>query len=374
MEQTPQAPTQAQTHRYNCPGCAANLLYEPKNGVLTCPYCGHREEIPASAEKVQERSYEEYLQVRDSDLKVLAAGALEVQCQSCGALVTFTPPETARKCDFCGAAIVAQPKAADPMLAPEGVLPFKIIKSDASSCLKHWLATRWFAPGGLKAFAHEEAIDGIYLPYWTYDANTVSHYTGQRGEYYYETESYTTKDARGNLVERTRQVRKTRWYPASGTVSCWFDDILVPATKALPEYRLNALEPWDLAEIKSYEPAYLSGFKAQRYQIDLKEGFELAKKIAARRIEADVRANIGGDEQRIGSISTHYSGITFKHLLFPVYAGAYRFNQKIYQIVVNGRTGEVQGDRPYSAVKIALFVAAVLLLVSIIALVGSLFD
>lgn len=325
-----------------------------------------------TAAQVQERSYEQYLRPRAGQLQMLARNALEVQCTSCGAIVTFVPPEVARECDFCGAKIVAQPKSADPTVAPEGVLPFGITHQQATAAVRQWLSSRWFAPDALKRFASPEAIDGIYLPYWTYDTHTTSHYTGQRGEHYYETEYYTDTDAQGKQVQKSRQVQKTNWYSASGTVTRWFDDILVPATRSLPPNRLFALEPWDLGEIKAYEPAFLSGYKAQRYQVELPEGFEQAKTLAARVIESDVRKDIGGDVQRINNVQTHYAGITFKHLLLPVYAGAYRLNQKVYQIVINGRTGEVQGDRPYSYVKIALLVITILFVLLFISLVLSL--
>ncbi len=371
--QPPQVMTsQEKVHRYPCQSCGANLLYEPKDGFLSCPYCGHKEAIPTSADQVEERSYEQYLQVRPSQLEQLAVNALEVQCQSCGAMVTFTPPEVAGQCDFCGVQIVAQPKSADPVLAPEGVLPFRITQQQASSGLKQWLSSRWFAPNALKHFAQPDAISGVYLPFWTYDAHTDSYYRGERGEYYYVTETYYERDAQGNQVQRTRQVRHTRWSDASGNVSRWFDDLLVPGTTSLPLERLDALEPWDLAELRPYNPAFLSGYKAQRYQVDLAQGFVRAKQIAAGVIESDVRNDIGGDEQRIHNISTHYSGITFKHLLLPVYAGAYRFNQKVFQIVINGRTGEIQGDRPYSFWKIALLVMALLFVVFMIVLFASL--
>jgi DNA-directed RNA polymerase subunit RPC12/RpoP len=373
MQTPPPQTTQEKVHRYPCPACGANLVFEPRDGCLTCPYCGHKEQIPASAEQVQERSYEEYLRPRAGQLRMLAQDALEVQCNSCGAIVTFIPPEVARECDFCGAKIVAQPKSADPTVAPEGVLPFRITHPQATVAVRQWLSSRWFAPNALKRFASPEAIDGIYLPYWTYDTHTTSYYTGQRGEYYYEDERYTETDAQGNRVTKTRRVRKTRWYAASGAVSRWFDDLLIPATRSLPPNRLYALEPWDMVEIKGYEPAYLSGYKAQRYQVELGEGFEQAKVIAARVIEGDVRKDIGGDEQRIGNVTTHYSGITFKHILLPVYAGAYRLNQKVYQIVINGRTGEVQGDRPYSFWKIAFLVVTILFIVLFVLLLMSLF-
>lgn len=364
MQSSPETTKQEKVHRYPCPSCGAILVFEPKDGQLSCPYCGHKEQIPVSAEQVEERSFEQYLKPRPEQFEVLAPAALEVQCSSCGATVTFVPPEVARNCDFCGAEIVAQPKNADPTLAPEGVLPFSIAQQQASAQVKQWISTRWFAPNALKKFAEPQAIDGVYLPFWTYDANTTSYYTGQRGEYYYVTETYTETDAQGRTETKTRQVRHTRWYPVSGTVTRWFDDILIPATKSLPVNRLHALEPWDLGELKPYEPAYLSGFKAQRYQVELSEGFEQAKAIAAGVIQGDVRRDIGGDEQMISDIKTHYSAITFKHLLLPVYAGAYRLNQKIYQVVVNGRTGEVQGDRPYSFWKITLFILAILLVIA----------
>lgn len=363
------SPAPQNVHRYPCPSCGADLLYEPKDGFLSCPHCGHKDAIPTSAEQVEEHSFEQYLQIRPDQLEQLAANALEVRCQSCGAVVTFTPPEVARQCDFCGVQIVAQAKSADPILAPQGVLPFCVTHAKANVALHNWLQSRWFAPNALKRFAQPDAISGVYLPFWTFDTNTTSYYTGERGEHYYVTETFSTTDAQGKQVPSTRQVQQTRWSPNSGTVTRWFEDVLVPATTALQLNRLEALEPWDLTELKPYDPAFLSGFKAQHYQVALPQGFERVKQVAANVIQSDVRANIGGDEQKIHNVSTHYSGVTFKHLLLPVYAGAYRLNQKVYQIVVNGRTGEIQGDRPYSVWKIALFVATLLLLLLIIALV-----
>ena len=356
---------------YPCSSCGADLLFEPKDGMRTCPYCGHKEAIADSTEQVEEQSFEQHLQIRPEQMTVLATNALEVQCQSCGAKSIFMPPEVAGRCEFCGVQIVAQPKSADPILTPGGVLPFSLTQQEASSGLKRWLSTRWFAPNGLKQFAQPEAIHGVYLPFWTYDANTNTYYTGQRGEHYYETETYYEQDAQGNQVQRTRQVQRTAWYPTSGNVRESFDDLLIPATQSLSNDHLVALEPWDLVALKAYDPAFLSGFKAQRYQVDQAQGFERAKEAMEPAIESDVRNDIGGDEQRIDSLDTRYFDVTFKHLLLPVYAGAYRYNGKVFQIVVNGRTGEIQGDRPYSFWKITLLVLAVLILIGLIVIVFS---
>ncbi len=351
------------THRYPCPGCGGDLVFEPQDNSLTCPYCGRKETLPTTIEQVEERSYEEYLQPRSDQLTQIAEGALEVSCQTCGATVEFTPPEVAGECPFCGSTIIAQPKSADPLVAPEAVLPFRVTSKEGREAIKTWISSLWFAPNALKKLAYQESLSGVYLPYWTYDAHTTTFYEGQRGEYYYETQTYTERDAQGNMVTKTRQVRHTQWYPASGEVARWFDDILVPGTSSVANNRLAQLEPWPVNDLKPYEPAFLAGFKAQRYVVKLEAGFDRAKQLMAPVIEGDIRQAIGGDEQSISQVATSYSAITFKHILLPVYIAAYRFNNKVYQVLVNACTAEVQGERPYSIWKIAGLILAILLLI-----------
>src|SRR3989442_577891 len=350
-------------HRYPCPGCGAELVFEPRDGALACPHCGRREEIPASAEQVKVNSYEEYLRVRPERVDRLAEGALQIQCSGCGAAVIFTPPTVAMRCAFCGADVVAQPRTADPVLAPGAVLPFRVTRVQATAAVKRWLISRVFGPDALADMARGDALSGVYLPFWCYDAYTVSHYIGRRGEHYWETESYT--DSRGQT--QTRQVQRTRWYPASGTVARWFDDVLVAGTRALPEAKLIALEPWDLAQLVPYEPAYLAGFSAQRSQLDVPDAFEGARARMAETIDGDVRRDIGGDAQQVDHVATAYSAITFQQLLLPVWVSAYRFEGKVYQLMGNARTAEVQGERPWSLIKIGLTLVVLLALVLLIA-------
>jgi hypothetical protein len=154
-------------------------------------------------------------------------------------------------------------------------------------------------------------------------------------------------------------------------VQVGFDDILVPASTAVVRKRLDELEPWDLPGLKPYEPGYLSGFQAQRYQVDLPAGLQSAHEVMAGEIRSSIHRDIGGDEQRIHSVDTGYFEETFKHLLLPVWIGAYQFQSKVYQVVVNARTGEVQGERPWSAWKIAGLVIVLLLVILLIALVAD---
>lgn len=355
--------------RHLCGDCGADMVFDPGKGKLSCPYCGGEKAIESRPEEIVERDIQSYLRPPEDRLRPMAKGAMQVACDSCGATVTFVPPETATECDFCAAKIVAQPKSADPLVAPEGVLPFSVEKKQAAAALREWTATRWFAPNRLKTMARHDKATSIYIPYWTYDADSETDYTGQRGINYQETQTY--RDSEGNT--KTRTVTRTNWYPASGHVSRHFDDIYVPATTSvLPKY-LSRLK-WDFSGLASYDPAYLSGHKAQTYQVSLEEGFGKFQEIADGVIRGDVRSDIGGDRQRIGTLNTVFSAVTFKHLLVPVYAGAYKFNNKVFQIIVNGRTGEVYGERPYSVFKIGCLVLAILAAVVFVIILIGLFN
>jgi len=371
MATTPNDPQaeQQKTERFACPSCSADMEFDPESGEMKCRFCGHKQAVAAPAgaqEGVQPHLFDEAIkQTGTAHLQPVSEQALEAHCTGCGAVVAFHPPEVAGTCSFCGAAIVAEPKAANPLIAPDGVLPVKVTKATAQKEVQQWLSSRWFAPNALKKLAHQEGIGGVYLPFWSYDSDTASNYRGERGEHYTETEWYTDSDGH----QQTREVQKTRWYPASGSVARHFDDVLIPATRSVSEHRLNQLQPWDLKFLCVYEPAYLAGFKAQRYQIELPAGLETARQVMARTIDGDVRSDIGSDEQRVLSVETDFSNVMFRHLLLPVWIGAYRFQNKAYQVMVNARTGEVQGERPYSTVKIlslVLFIIALLIVIVIL--------
>jgi ribosomal protein S27E len=364
---------ETKAERFPCPGCAADMQFDPATGGMKCPFCGQTQVLaePAPGTGVKPHPFAEFLATGNSKLQPLTGQALEVSCDGCGSVVAFEPPEVAGLCPFCGAALVAQAKAADPLIAPDGLLPAKVPKDQALTEVRQWLQTRWFAPNALKRLARPEGINGVYLPFWDYDADTASRYSGERGQHYWETEYYTETDNNGNTVERSRQVERTAWYPASGQVARHFDGVLVAASKAVSEAKLDALEPWDLESMCPYEPAYLAGFKAQRYQLELPGGFEKAKGVMQETIAQDVRRDIGGDEQRIDTMETDYANVMFRHLLLPVWIGAYRWQNRVYQVAVNARTGEVQGERPYSTAKIALLVAAVLALIMLLVLIKS---
>jgi hypothetical protein len=179
---------------------------------------------------------------------------------------------------------------------------------------------------------------------------TDTRYTGQRGEHYWVTVGSGKKQ---------RRVRKTRWYPAAGRFQLFFDDVLVAAATGIPKPRVDALEPWPLTECKPFSGELLAGFLARTYDVELDRGFDEARTRIERALRAESMRRIGGDTQRIDTMDVAYDALTFKHLLLPVWMLAYRWHGKAYQVVVNAGTGEVQGDRPYSWIKILLAALAV---------------
>ena len=336
--------------QFPCNSCGANLMFTPGQQNLSCPYCQSENEIDVEDIPIVENDFVQKVRdleenPNDDDLIEIT----EVKCSACAAEFSIEPNETAGECAYCATPFVLEPHT-EKILKPQALLPFKITSEEGKNQFREWTTKLWFAPSKLKQYAKTcEKVKGIYLPHWTYDSDTVTSYMGSRGEYYYVTESYN--DSEGN--RRTRQVRRTRWWPASGAVQNTFDDILVVANESLPRKYTEELEPWDLEELVPYSEEYLSGFRSERYSVGLGDGFDIARKQVDPVIVDTIHYHIGGDEQRIHSRDSSWNDVTFKHILLPVWVSAYRFQDKVYRIVINARTGEVQGERPWSWVKIA---------------------
>ncbi|MEZ9526512.1 hypothetical protein [Enterovibrio norvegicus] len=348
-----------------CENCAADQVYLPGTKGLSCNYCGHFTEFKTEETAANEANEELCLSSYLESYSPLPEEQIErhiVKCSGCGAQPELEENQESGNCPFCDSPIVVGQAQSKKLIKPQGLLAFDVSRSQARESFSSWLKGLWFAPNSLqKQITQHEKFKGIYLPYWTYDCETKTQYRGQRGDDYYET--VTRQNSDGESV--SEQVRKTRWRSVRGEVYDSFDDVLVPATHSLPRKMLYELEPWDLNNVVDYKEEYLSGYVTESYQVDLKEGFIEAKDIMKPQIERTIHRDIGGDRQQITSTQTQFSKETFKHLLCPVWVSAYRHKGELYQILVNARTGEIQGERPYSWVKIGLTALSVAALVGI---------
>lgn len=342
--------------QFPCEKCGANVEFAPGTEALKCPYCGTETHIPDTGEGLEEHDFHAF-----SAEKLGAEAEMEdvssVQCSSCAALVEPSPTHEAFACPYCGSSIVSTARS-QRLLKPQAVLPFAIGRPQATKKFKEWIGGLWFAPNSLKKLAELDGrLNGLYAPYWTYDADTESRYSGMRGDNYTVTRTRTVQRD-GKMVTETYQDTEIRWRPAAGRVARIFDDVLVVGSNSLPRELAEELEPWDLQNLKSYADEYLSGFTAERYQIDVKQGWGRAKERMDVVIRGDVRRDIGGDHQKITTLHTHHGNVTFKHILLPMWICSYRYQEKIYRFLINARTGEIQGERPWSWVKISLAVLA----------------
>ncbi|TAG23708.1 MAG: primosomal protein N' (replication factor Y) - superfamily II helicase [Rhodobacterales bacterium] len=350
--------------RWPCSQCGAQLRYAPGQTSLTCDHCGHVQAIAPEAPKARKQALQELSLSKGLQDDLPGDDMVEVRttsCPSCGAQVEISGATHATECPFCATPVVLD-TGTQRHIKPQALVPFALTEAQARKAMIAWMGSLWFAPGTLLEYARKgRAMNGVYVPFWTFDADTASGYTGERGEYYYETRTVTVQ-VNGKMETRQEQVRHTRWFPARGGVARDFDDVLVMASTSLPPRLGNELTPWDLGALVPYTPDYLAGFQAEGYTVPLSDGHASARDRMSDVIRSDVRRDIGGDEQRIHSIDTTWSDETFKHILLPVWMAAYKYNGKSYRFLVNGQTGEVQGERPWSIWKIAF---AVILVVSL---------
>ncbi|WAR43425.1 hypothetical protein [Methylomonas rapida] len=351
----------AGTLQFPCRQCGSVLKYAPGTELLVCEHCGTENRIELRSGLIEEYDLKQALsQVVERRTK---ASTPSIHCNGCGAGFQFEAKNHAGECPFCGTPIVTGTDDIKP-IQPKSLLPFQIDEATARQRFQRWINGLWFAPNAIKKYARSDSkLTGVYLPFWTFDSQTLSRYSGERGDVYYvQQEVQVMRNNR--LVTETRQVPKIRWTPVNGQVSRFFDDVLVGASRSLPRTILDALQPWDLEALLPYDENYLSGFRSEYYQVELAEGFDLARQIMDNQIYRDICNDIGGDHQRIHQVNTHHSGSTFKHCLLPVWSAGFRYRDKSYRFVINGRTGKVQGERPYSFWKISFAVLATLLMIA----------
>lgn len=352
--------------KYACPSCGAEARWNPAKSELVCPYCNTVSPVKLADdhEEVEEHDLLEALSKITADQSGWQAGRVAVKCQSCQAVSVFEPERVGQRCAFCGSSQLLPAEQARGV-RPESLLPFKIDEPAARDLLKKWLGSRWFAPNWLVSQALTDTVHGLYIPYWTFDAQVAADWTAESGYYYYETETYT--DSEGN--HHTRQVQKTRWEPSAGHVDHFFDDELVPATLGVQEELLRKIEPYPTKELVPYDDGYLAGWVVEQYQIDLASAAQRSRMRMEAQMEAYCRAEVPGDTCRNLEVSADFSGQTFKHILTPLWMLTFTCGSRVFPAAVNGFTGSVAGKYPLSWAKILLAAAAAIVIILVLIVV-----
>lgn len=331
--------------RFICDGCGGALQFDIKKQQFLCSSCKAPKSMKMLFGEVQEHDLSQYCIREDAGEEFV--GLVSITCQNCGAETIFDAYDTATVCPMCKAPKILADKQISG-IPPDGLIPFQIDRQDAEQHFHKWIRGLWFAPNRLKHVYGEGELKGVYLPFWTYDAQAFATYIGSGGEH------YTTKDDDGNIKT------ETRWYPVSGTVSDFFNDVQVCASDPENKKLSEDILPFDtIHKTQRYSPEYLSGFFAEHYQLKADDGFNEAKKWMEDQLEDRANADIlsrGYDVARVNSMDVTYNDVTYKQVLLPVWVSSFSYGGKLYRYVINGETGKVGGQRPYSIPKIVAFV------------------
>jgi hypothetical protein len=347
--------------KHACPACGAQAEWNPAKQKLVCPFCGTESPyvVPKETGTIVEIDLLKALSELPEEQRGWNTERRSVQCQSCHAVMVFDPAKVGQNCEFCGSSALVDYEEIKSPIRPQSLLPFKIPQDQVRDRIIQWYASKWFAPGALKHKALVDQIKGLYIPYWTFDAQVHCRWQAEAGYYYYVTEEYRDDEGRTQV----RQVRHVRWEPAAGELDHFFDDEPVPGTKGLDLALLRGVEPFPTTDLVPYDTAFLSGFVVERYQVVLADAARRSQDQMNQHLMVLCGQQVPGDTFQNLRIEPDYSQQTFKHTLVPVWLLTYTFAAKTFQVIVNGATGTIAGEYPKSPWKIALVVFLVLVLV-----------
>ncbi len=353
---------------FSCPSCGGRMVFDPESQQLKCPYCESLKDIEKNNTKPNEYDIDRAPDVEDEE--GWGDTTRVMRCQGCGAQIVLTGETTAEVCAFCGAPHVMEDQSSAG-IAPESVIPFSKTQKEAVTGFRQWIRKKWFAPSKAKKLAALGKITGVYLPHWTYDADSESDYVGQEGHYYYvNVPVQVTRD--GKTYTETRRERRTSWRNTRGHVSNQFDDVLVAGSERLSEDLLSRVRPYDLEMLLRYDPAFLSGFASEKPAVDVKNGWQKAEQIIDSEMKELAMQDIlsRADEARVTNIETNNSHVKYKLTLLPMFLSSFKYKDKSYHVLVNGQTGQVGGQSPISPIRVAI---AVLLGIALLVLFYYLF-
>ena len=350
---------------FKCPQCLATTAYSVEDGGLRCAHCGYYE---APEEKIVGKSAEEFeFTVETMAVSGSAQGWGEarqsLRCQSCQATTSLPEGHLTHTCPFCGSTQVLQQLAVQDMLRPKFVIPFKVDDDACKRISTAWLGSSWMTPKSLKSLASLASFTGIFLPYWTFDAKSRAHWRAQVG--HQVTESYYDSSSK-SWQTRT----KTEWRWESGQVSGVYDDVLVPGTNKISDILLERIKDFDTRGFVPYEPVYLAGFLAQAYDLMLEQSWTFARDFMREDTRLKCRSQASTSQIRQFSMSLDFSEESWRYVLLPVYVAVYRYADQVFQVMINGQTGTIAGQRPVDWPKVWIAVLGMVMPGILLGLLG----
>ncbi len=330
------------TDSIKCPSCGGTLIFDPDTQTLKCEHCGNTVDFEKNRQVTEHDIAEGFEKAEKWSSNEQAA----YKCDNCGAVIVISVDEEATKCPFCGTTHIVKAGSFDG-IRPQAVIPFSFGVDKAESYAKKWAKGRIFAPKKFKKQLNQENIRGVYEPCFTFDSNTYSTYVGRVG--------YRRTRTVGSGKNR-RTETYTEYKNISGTISKFFDDVLIATNEHFDQKKLDKLAPYKTENACIYEKSYLSGFIADGYTKNLKDSWNDAKKIMDDGIRYAIKQKYNADVVDYLNVSTRHEKVTYKYLLLPVYFVSYRYAKKSYGVMINGSSGKVKGSTPISPLRVAIAV------------------
>jgi len=340
-----------ETRTFKCRHCGGTIAYSAEQRQLTCPYCGGSQAI--AAEEVGQRAAE-----FEFTLETMARAQYgwgeerrELACASCGSVVAVAPDALTSRCAFCGSNRVHARDVTGDLLRPTALLPFVVDQERVQALVADWLGRGWMHPPELRNVRALQELAGVYLPFWTFDAHIVADWKAEVG-------TERTKQYYEDGEWKTRTIIDWNW--RSGRVHLPIDDHLVVGTAHVSRVILSKVVPFELSKLAEYDPGYLAGWQAKVYDVQLQDAWEVAKEEMRGRAKNACHRDTGSSHVRNFRMQADFADERWRHILLPVYLASYPFEGRTFQVMVNGQTGSVAGQKPVAWPKVWLVIAAML--------------
>ena len=348
------AATQDAPETFTCPQCGAATRFDIAASGVACEHCGYAAPLQAQQVGRQAQEFEFTLETLSQAKQGWGVARRELSCDNCGASLTISEGAITVTCPFCASNKVNVRTATAEQLRPRFLVPFKVQAEEIRQRAVAWLGKGWFHPAELASASVVERFNGVYLPFWTFSAAITAAWKAQVGherqERYYDS---------GSKSWKTRTVIDWRW--EDGQVAIQIDDLVVQGSSRISRIILERLQPFNLNDLVAYAPDYLAGWQAQAYDVTLAQAWDQGKASMREKAKKACYDDIHSSHVRNFSMTADFGEEVWRYILLPVYLTAYRFENKVYQVMANGQTGVVAGQKPVAWWKVWLAIAALLL-------------
>lgn len=327
---------------FKCPRCGANTAYSIADGGLVCTYCDYQDIAPPPVGQ-NAKGFEFTVDVVERAGRGWGVERKELACQNCGARTSLPAGSLSHTCPFCASNKVVQRQAPQDELRPRFLVPMQLEMDAVRDVARGWLGSSWMTPRSLSQAAIRAEFVAIYLPAWSFDFAADGAWRAEVG---YENDN------------------SIKWRWKDGEVTQRVDNHLVSGTTRITPGLLAQIWDFELANLAAYAPSYLAGLRAQAYDVQLDPAWETARHEIRERTMKEARKQAlepaHAKKLRNFTLAVDFADEEWRYLLLPFYLAAYQHNSKAYQIVVNGQTGSIAGQRPADWRRVGTVVAALL--------------